>query len=250
MEALVLPALSNMKLTLEGIQQSLKEYGWNVISTSYKNLNEEMEFQCENGHSVFTPYKKIRDRKPLCPICEKNNYKLIQEDKTVIPKGKTKRLLALDQATKITGYSIFEGNKLIKYGVYKADATLNEIERIISIKQWFISLLKNWEIDYVALEGIQYQKEAGVVTFETLAHLQGVLSVTAQEEGIPWKICHTAVWREYCGVKGRARADKKKSMQLLVKQWYDVNVTDDCADAIGIGKYAQSKFFPKKWGEN
>ncbi|MBQ6628119.1 MAG: hypothetical protein IJH65_04805 [Methanobrevibacter sp.] len=34
-----------------------------------------------------------------------------------------------------------------------------------------------------------------------------------------------------------SRSDKKKSMQLLVKKWYDVSVSNDEADAIGIGKY-------------
>ena len=26
-------------------------------------------------------------------------------------------------------------------------------------------------------------------------------------------------------------------MQKLIKDWFDVSVSDDCADAIGIGKY-------------
>jgi hypothetical protein len=31
-------------------------------------------------------------------------------------------------------------------------------------------------------------------------------------------------------------------MQLLVKQWFDVTVSDDCADAIGIGKYVSDNY--------
>ena len=34
-----------------------------------------------------------------------------------------------------------------------------------------------------------------------------------------------------------SRTDKKRSMQLLVKQWYDVTVSEDEADAIGIGHH-------------
>jgi hypothetical protein len=38
-------------------------------------------------------------------------------------------------------------------------------------------------------------------------------------------------------VKGKTRTDKKRSMQLLAKQWYDITLTDDEADAVGIGTY-------------
>lgn len=77
----------------------------------------------------------------------------------------------------------------------------------------------------------------GVTVFETLARLQGILMETCFELEIPYKICPTNTWRAHCGVKGVSRSDKKKSMQLLVKKWYDVSVSNDEADAIGIGKY-------------
>ena len=62
------------------------------------------------------------------------------------------------------------------------------------------------------------------------------------ELGIEFVICPTNTWRAHCEVKGRARADKKKSMQLLIKKWYDVSVTEDEADAIGIGRYVSENF--------
>jgi hypothetical protein len=65
------------------------------------------------------------------------------------------------------------------------------------------------------------------------------------EQGIPYRVCHTATWRNFCGVKGKTRSDRKRSMQLRVKEWYDVSVTDDCADANGIGHYAYSTMKPK-----
>lgn len=30
-------------------------------------------------------------------------------------------------------------------------------------------------------------------------------------------------------------------MQNLVKKWFDISVSDDCADAIGIGKYVAER---------
>lgn len=77
----------------------------------------------------------------------------------------------------------------------------------------------------------------GVTVFQTLARLQGILMLTCHEEKIPCEVCPTNTWRHHCGVKGKTRTDKKRSMQMLVKKWYDITVTDDESDAIGIGRY-------------
>ena len=98
-------------------------------------------------------------------------------------------------------------------------------------------MINNWNPEFIGLEGIQYQQNMGVTTFETLARLQGILMNTLHELNIPYIICPTNTWRSYCKVKGRTRQDKKRSMQLLTKKWFDITVSDDEADAIGIGKY-------------
>lgn len=98
-------------------------------------------------------------------------------------------------------------------------------------------MIQNWQPDLVGIEGIQYQQNMGVTTFQTLARLQGILIETCIQAKTAFQICPTNTWRAHCEVKGQSRADKKRSMQLLVKKWFDVSVTDDCADAIGIGKF-------------
>ena len=158
------------------------------------------------------------------------------------PKGTT-RILALDQATKVTGYSIFDDGKLVKVGTFTTTSD-DEVARCVSVKNWFLSMLQSWKPDYVGIEGIQYQPKVfdgdtvgSVTLFQTLAHLQGILLITCHEQGIHYRVCPTNTWRNVCGVKGRARADKKRSMQMIAKQWYNINATDDEADAIGIGHY-------------
>lgn len=230
------------RIKLEDLKEALAPLNWKVVSQKYENLDTEMEFMCSEGHNIHTTWKKLRN-KIVCPICEKNEYK-IQDDK-VIPKTRgAKRILGLDQATRISGYAIFEDNKLIKYGTYTAEG-YNTIDRDASVRNWLVSLINNWQIDFVEFEGIQFQtnlqsQSVGVTTFEALARLQGILMITLYDLKIPYDICHTSVWRQHCGVKGRTRADKKRSMQLKVKEWYDVNVTQDEADAIGIGRYGTS----------
>lgn len=232
------------KIKIEDIRKELAQEGWELLSDTYKNLEEEMIFRCPEGHSVFTSWKKIRN-KFECPFCKNNIYK--DQDKKIISKPKdTIRVIALDQATYNTGYSILDNGKLIKYGIFNTNLS-DEIARMNMVKMWLVSMIENLKPDYIGIEGIQFQeksegKRMSVTVFQTLARLQGVLLETCYNLKIPYEVCPTNVWRSYCGVKGRSRSDKKKSMQLLVKNWYDITCSDDEADAIGIGKYVADKY--------
>ena len=227
------------KIKIEDIQNEIAADGWKMYSTEYTNLDTEMIFECPEGHKVYAPWKKLRTKRE-CPICRKNTF--VKIDNVVLPKPKgAKRTLALDQATKVTGYAIFDNDKLVHYGSFSVNAD-EEIERLATLKSWLISMINNWHPDHIGIEGIQFQEEGsgqkmGVTVFQTLAHLQGVLMLVCHEEKIPFTICPTNTWRHECGVKGKTRNDRKRSMQLLAKQWYDITLTDDEADAVGIGTY-------------
>lgn len=231
-----------MKLKIEEIQNMAVEHNWRVISKEYTNLNTEMTFECPEGHTVFSSFKKIRD-KWYCPICAANQYK--EPSHNVIQKKMgVKRVIAFDQASYVTGYSIFDGNELIDYGTFETQLD-SEVARFNMIKMWAASMINNWKPDYIGIEGIQFEKEFGVTTFQTLARLQGVLMELCYEQNIPFEICPTNTWRHHCKVKGQSRPDKKRSCQLLVKDWYDITVNNDISDAIGIGKYVSEVIVKK-----
>jgi len=67
------------------------------------------------------------------------------------------RILALDAATGITGYSIYDDKVLVGYGTFKTSAMLPATERINNVKQWLKAALKEWEPDFVGIENIQLQ---------------------------------------------------------------------------------------------
>ena len=233
------------KIKIEDIRKAAIDHNWTLISEEYKNLDTELIFECNEGHKIYLPYKKVRD-KFICPICQQNQYNFSKE---IIPKGKNiKRSIGLDQATHITGYSIFDDNQLIYAGIFEAGAP-DEIERDIQIKNWLIQLIQNWKPDIIGIEGIQLQqlnnKTVGVTTYQTLARLQGILMATCVEQGAEYIIVPPATWRAHCEVKGRSRVDKKRSMQTKIKNWFDITVSDDIADAIGIGKYISDKYQKK-----
>ena len=226
------------KIRIEDIRKAAIEHEWNLISTEYKNLNTELSFICNEGHELNIPYKKVRD-KWECPICKVNKYYNFSEEIRPKPKN-VQRVIGLDQATHITGYSIFDNEELIYAGTFEATAE-DEIARDVQIQNWLIQLIYNWKPDVVGLEGIQLQqfndKMVGVTTYQTLARLQGILMATCYDLKVDYIVCPPATWRNHSGVKGRSRADKKRSMQNKIKEWFDITVSDDVADAIGIGKY-------------
>lgn len=227
------------KIRLEDIENELNAEGWVVISTEYTNLDTEMTFECPKGHRVFMPWKKLRG-KHECPTCKQKQE--FEQITTVQPKPKgVKRTLALDQASKVTGYAIFDDTKLVKYGTFTTTAA-DDIERFAMVRAWLLSMISSWRPDYIGIEGIQFQEEGsgqkmGVTVFQTLARLQGILMMACHDEKIPFEICPTNTWRHSCGVKGKTRTDKKRSTQLLVEQWYGIKVSEDEADAIGIGRH-------------
>ena len=99
----------------------------------YENLDSELIFECSEGHKVYSSWKKIRNNK-ICPICKENNYK--DPNSLIIKKAsKEKRVLALDQATHISGWSVFDNGKLIKYGIFESTAD-SQVQRLFDIKNW------------------------------------------------------------------------------------------------------------------
>ena len=226
------------KIKISDIRKELEKDNWNICSKEYVNLDSELVFLCNEGHEVYSTWRKIRNRKD-CPICKKNNY--IVKAIKIKPKDiNKKRILALDQASHVTGWAIYDENILVQSGVFEVEDKQDEIERDTDIKNWLINMINNYNPDIVGIEDIQLQNingNLGVKTYKVLAHLQGILMQTLFELKVEYRLCPPGTWRSACGVKGTSKTDMKKSMQLLVKKWYDVTVTNDEADAIGIGKY-------------
>lgn len=230
------------KIKIEDISRDISSKNWKLISEIYVNLDSELHLQCPEGHQVYTSYKKWR-RGFECPNCQSNPLKNLDQ-KIICKKPNTKRVLAIDDATTTSGWAVFDDNVLIKYGKITMTQA-SAVERISITKQWLASMIVNWSPDLVGIEDIQLQQFGeknsnnveGVTTYKVLAHLQGVLENYLFENNMNYEIVHTATWRAHCDIKGKSRTDKKKSAQLKVKDWYDIQVTQDEADAICIGKY-------------
>lgn len=144
------------------------------------------------------------------------------------------KILCLDQSTKISGYSIWENKKLIKYSTLISNPKeKNPIERMKEQYDLIKKLIHNENPDFIVFENVQFQQNYG--TFQQLSQLQGLLMASLFEIDIGFQIIEPSAWKSFCCIKGRKRDEQKKNTQLFVKNKYNVDVSEDEADAIGIG---------------
>lgn len=156
---------------------------------------------------------------------------------------KDKMILALDQSTTATGWSLFKNEVLIDYGVFKPSG--EKTKRINDMRNWLehkieeISLDNNMELVLV-LEDIQMQRN--VETYKVLAQLQGVLinvgfRMCKSEKITAMEIYYSSEWKKTCNIKGRLSAEQKKNAQNHIAEKYGVKVTQDTCDAICLGEH-------------
>ena len=162
-------------------------------------------------------------------------------------------LLALDQASQVSGFSIYdkETKELIHYGSF--EFTSQDFDtRLYHINRKVKEIIEEYHVDEVYLEDIQLQGEDGipnVVVFKRLAEVIGVICCLCVELNLPHTIVSPSTWRHSCGIRGKARADKKKNAQIYVQEKYGLIVSDDVADAICLGEHAIKQQNPNDWSK-
>ena len=144
-----------MPINIYSVANHLQEEGWKLISNVYKNLDTELEMECPAGHRQMQTYKNWR-KHPLCEQCMAGDPYKIKKNKVPEKDSDTVRVLALDAATNITGYSIFDNRDLISYGTFKTKGDNAEV-RIHEVKEWLRAAITEWEPDFVGIENIQLQ---------------------------------------------------------------------------------------------
>lgn len=144
-------------------------------------------------------------------------------------------LLALDQASRTSGWAIFEDGALLESGTFTfSDQNIGQ--RLVKIKNKVLQLVNDYDIDEVIFEDIQMQG-GNVTTYKALAEVFGVLSEALEENNIPNSAVLAVTWKSKLGIKGSRRDEQKRNAQKFVQDKYDLKVSQDESDAICIGTY-------------
>ena len=150
------------------------------------------------------------------------------------------KLLALDQSSQTTGYTILDNGKIIKVSHFDCVGDLGD--RLVQLRDKVDNLIKQYNIDEVIFEDIQLQdvngnKETGIKTFKVLAEVFGVVYELLTER----KIKHFSVlpikWKSHFKIAGKGRTQEKKMAQEYVLKNYNISCTEDEADSLCIALY-------------
>ena len=145
------------------------------------------------------------------------------------------RLLALDQASRTTGYAVFEDDQLIKSGTFTLRS--DDIgERLVDYRKHIEKLIIDNDVDEIAFEDIQMQSQVNnVQTFKVLAEIFGVTQEYLAEQEHSYHIVSSNTWKSKLNIKGRTRTEQKKNAQVYVLEHFNKKVSQDESDAICIG---------------
>ena len=145
---------------------------------------------------------------------------------SVLQMGK---LLALDQSSHTTGYTILNNGKIVKVGHF--DCIGNDLgDRLTQLRNIVDKIINDYEIDEVVFEDIQLQdvngnKETGIKTFKILAEVFGVVHELLTERGIKYTSVLPIKWKAHFKIAGKGRTQEKKLAQTYVLKNYNINCT-------------------------
>lgn len=229
------------KLSVEKIEEELQKKNFTLVDASeYENMNSFITIKCPKGHVSQTSLKNFRHDSYCCPHCDAG-ISFVNPNE-VPDKNGAYRVIAFDQATENFGLSIFDDGKLVYYRLFNFSGVL--AVRLAKIRRMIDEVvIKQWKPDYIVFEDIQYQN--GYITFKTLAMLLGVVNEVCQAGGVEHECVSPNIWRKYAGTCGKTRQEEKLLSIAIVKEKYNVSVSDDVAEAILIGRYGAAMHRPE-----
>lgn len=149
------------------------------------------------------------------------------------------KIIAIDQASINTAYSVWSDSKLIRYNMLIADKKIKSHARIRQMSIKIAEMIESEKPDFVIFEDCQLQA-GNAATFQVLCQLQGMIMSKLYDMGLPFGIVRPSVWKSYLGVaKGKRDVQKANTIKKIEEMYsLDLADNDDIADAIGIGHYA------------
>jgi Holliday junction resolvasome RuvABC endonuclease subunit len=124
------------------------------------------------------------------------------------------KILALDQSSKVTGYTVLEDGKIIKVGHFECIGD-DVGDRLVQFRKKIGHLIDEYEIDEIVFEDIQLQdvngnKETGIKTFKVLAEVFGVIHELCSEIKMPYTAVLPIKWKAHFKIAGKGRTQEKK----------------------------------------
>ena len=154
-----------------------------------------------------------------------------------------KTVLAFDQSTKISAYSIFLNNKYVECGIIDLHKIKDTSERIRAMGVELGKTIERYSPDVVVIEEVAQQSNP--LTLKLLARIQGVIIGLCAAHNIetynikPSKWRSTLCFHQGAGVK---REELKVQAMNYVKDIYGLELSEDSCESICINEAAHKIF--------
>jgi Holliday junction resolvasome RuvABC endonuclease subunit len=146
-------------------------------------------------------------------------------------------IIGIDPAS-VSGFNLLEvvngEAKIRKVG--KLELPKKIFDRLSMISELFYSLkalvvLTSEQVD-VVIEDQHYQGNPG--TLKALVHIRTLFQVIAIQRGYNPELITPKAWRSILGFKSFKRADVKKEAVTFVKKMFNLDLSEDAAEAVCI----------------
>lgn len=153
-------------------------------------------------------------------------------------------ILAFDQSTVKTGWSVFKDGQLVESGVHDVHKEKDVEKRSAQMYEFLVWKALATLPDIIVAEEVSLQNP-NVKTIVELARVQGLIQAASYSLPHEARVAFytPSKWRKAVGIqtgKGIKRAELKKAAVQMVSAQYHKDVSDDEADAILIGQAACS----------
>jgi len=149
------------------------------------------------------------------------------------------RIIAFDQSTKISAYSLFVDGVYVESGVIDLHKMKDTSERIRAMGVELGKTIERYSPDKVVIEEVAQQSNP--LTLKLLARIQGVVIGFCAAHNIETYIIEPSKWRSTLMFKqgsGVKRQELKQQSIDYVKNTYGLELLEDICEAICINEAA------------
>lgn len=164
------------------------------------------------------------------------------------------KILAFDQSTKVSAYSLFVDGEYVDVGVIDLHKMKDTPERVRAMGVELCKTIEKYQPDSVVMEEVAQQSNA--LTLKLLARIQGIIIGFCAAHNIDTYIVEPSKWRSILKFKqgsGVKREDLKAQGIKHIKDNYGLDLSEDECEAICINEAAHKIYWPSEddlWGEN
>lgn len=155
------------------------------------------------------------------------------------------KVLAFDQSTKISAYSLWIDGEYVEVGVIDLHKMKDTSERVRAMGVELCNTIEKYQPQVVVLEEVAQQSSP--LTLKLLARIQGIIIGFCAAHNIDTYIIEPSKWRSILKFKigsGVKRAELKAQSIKYVKDAYNLDLSEDCCESICIGEAAHKIY---KW---